>query len=115
MDKKGQRLPEDWQPLTSLMVWASSRRKDLDIADQVESFRDYWHSKCGKDACKLDWNATFRNWIRSARPDPRTSFKITTKVEYTGAKPMYVPEKRERITDMPESAKDLFNRLGIKA
>ena len=112
---KGHRLPEGWEPTASQIAWAKGRRPDLDVLEQAEMFKDYWHAKAGTGATKLDWAATWRNWIRSARPDPRTSFKITTKVEYTGAKPLYVPEKRERVTDMPESAKDLFARLGIKA
>ena len=28
---------------------------------------DYWISKPGKDGLKLDWRATFRNWVRSEK------------------------------------------------
>jgi hypothetical protein len=30
-----------------------------------EQFRDYWLSKTGKDATKINWQATWRNWCRS--------------------------------------------------
>lgn len=31
----------------------------------AESFRDHWSAKPGKDATKLDWEATWRNWCKS--------------------------------------------------
>ena len=29
-------------------------------------FRDYWLAKAGKDGAKLDWSATWRNWVRNS-------------------------------------------------
>lgn len=29
-------------------------------------FVDYWKAKAGQHATKVDWNATWRNWIRRA-------------------------------------------------
>jgi hypothetical protein len=74
---RGSRLPTDWQP--SEADWLASREaglNDLQSRREAESFRDYWHSKPGKDALKLDWPATWRNWCRRAaerlpRKDPR--------------------------------------------
>lgn len=33
---------------------------------EYPAFRDYWISKSGKDATKLDWLATWRNWLRNS-------------------------------------------------
>ncbi|MCA1440457.1 hypothetical protein I6F07_09570 [Ensifer sp. IC4062] len=33
---------------------------------EFEKFRDYWCAKAGREATKLDWQATWRNWIRNA-------------------------------------------------
>lgn len=33
-------------------------------ASEYQAFRDYWSAKAGKDAAKLDWLATWRNWLR---------------------------------------------------
>lgn len=38
----------------------------IDLKLETHSFIDYWTSKTGKDAMKKDWDATWRNWIRSA-------------------------------------------------
>lgn len=64
---KGTRLPPDWTPDPNLLAWSKGRRPDLDMNDTIESFRDYWISKTGQGATKLDWNATFRNWVRNTR------------------------------------------------
>jgi len=63
---RGHRLPDDWQPSPDELRWAEDARPDIDVSVEAESFRDYWHAKPGKDGCKTDWAATWRNWIRRA-------------------------------------------------
>jgi len=64
---KGSRLEAGWRPSEELQEWASTERPDLEIQTSIDSFVDFWKAKTGKDATKLDWDATFRNWIRSQR------------------------------------------------
>jgi len=66
-NKRGVRLPPDWQPSDVLADWAKTTRPDLVIAESVDRFRDYWIAKPGEAGVKLDWDATFRNWIRNER------------------------------------------------
>ncbi|WP_312834765.1 hypothetical protein [Comamonas sp.] len=54
-------LPDDWK------TWATKERGDLDVEVVADSFRDYWVAKPGKDGRKLDWQATWRNWVRNQR------------------------------------------------
>lgn len=37
---------------------------EAEITRIADSFRDYWLSKPGAQARKLDWSATWRNWVR---------------------------------------------------
>ncbi len=67
---KGSRLSPDWQPSAEQTAWAAAERPDLDLQSETARFRDYWVAKPGKDGVKLDWPATFRNWIRNARQGP---------------------------------------------
>lgn len=61
--KKGCRLPDDFQPDFS---FATNEGFSQDEAQTLfESFKDYWTAKTGKDATKRDWQATWRNWVRS--------------------------------------------------
>ena len=65
--KRATRLPADWAPTPDQIAWARSERKDINPATEASKFRDYWIAKAGKDAAKLDWDATWRNWVRNAK------------------------------------------------
>jgi len=65
--KKAERLSPNWTLRKSWGDWALAERPDFtqdDVRKQAEMFRDHWVAKSGKDATKLDWEATWRNWIR---------------------------------------------------
>lgn len=72
----GTRLPDDWQPDASLTEWAATERPDLNLAREIAGFRDYWHSRAGKDARKASWPLTFRNWIRNSRNGSKPQTQI---------------------------------------
>ena len=61
--KKGCRLPDDFQPDFSFAT--TEGFSEAEAQTLFESFRDYWTAKTGKDATKRDWQATWRNWVRS--------------------------------------------------
>ncbi len=67
---RSHRLPADFVISAELRAWAKNSRPDLNIEKEIEVFRDYEfltpHS---------DWTATFRNWIRRARPQQLNSGK----------------------------------------
>lgn len=63
---RGTRLPKDWQPTSDELRWAKDARPDIDTTAEVERFRDYWIAQPGAKGVKLDWTATWRNWIRNS-------------------------------------------------
>jgi len=64
---KALRLPTNFEMPVEWKQWARAERSDIDVNMEAESFKDYWSSKGGKDACKTDWQATWRNWVRRAK------------------------------------------------
>jgi uncharacterized protein YdaU (DUF1376 family) len=67
-EKRGCRLPDDFEPDTSCQAVAEERRLTVrQSQDEFEKFKDYWKSKPGAQGTKLDWQATFRNWLRNSR------------------------------------------------
>jgi len=60
----GSRLAADWQLDDVQRAWTAQNCPGLNIAVEVEKFRDYWLAKPGKDGRKTDWPATWRNWAR---------------------------------------------------
>jgi uncharacterized protein YdaU (DUF1376 family) len=70
-NKRGTRLPQDWALPLKWGEWTLSQFPTwtpATVRSEADKFRDFWHSKAGKDACKLDWEATWRNWCRNAKP-----------------------------------------------
>jgi uncharacterized protein YdaU (DUF1376 family) len=63
--KRGFRLPEDWCPSSEGTALAVSL--GLNAQAVLEKFRDYWRGIPGSKGCKLDWEATWRNWCRNDR------------------------------------------------
>lgn len=69
---RGSRLPDSCPDLADL-AFCKEERPDLDPVKIAAEFRDYWISIPGQKGCKLDWSATWRNWIR------RTETKVSAK------------------------------------
>ena len=63
---KGTRLQEEWTPTIALLDWARHDFPHVDLHIEVDHFRDYWISRADRGAIKLDWNRTFKNWIRNS-------------------------------------------------
>lgn len=68
--KRGCRLPRDWTPTDDLIAWALARPGMTNAAldEEIDKFNDHWKSAPSSKGVKLDWSATFRNWIRNAKP-----------------------------------------------
>lgn len=68
--KRAKRLAADWTLPAEYLAWALSDRPEFNealVAREAEKFADHWHAASGKSAAKLDWFATWRNWVRNAR------------------------------------------------
>lgn len=67
VDKRGTRLPADWEPDADDWATASALGFSQEQAKrQFDKFRDHWIAKPGRDGSKLDWKATLRNWLRTS-------------------------------------------------
>ena len=64
---RGSRLSADWVLPTEWEDWAKQERPDLNLQSVGEQFRDYWSAKAGSGSTKLDWQATWRNWVRNQK------------------------------------------------
>ena len=63
---RGSRIPANWTPTPKDYAFAGSEGLNREeINREADRFRDYWTAASGRTACKLDWEATWRNWIRS--------------------------------------------------
>lgn len=54
-------LPREWAE------FCLDERADVDPLAVFARFKDHWVAKPGKDGTKLDWTATWRNWVRNEK------------------------------------------------
>lgn len=64
--KRGSRLPEDFTVTPEMVTWARETTP-LVGAQATEEFMDYWRAQPGQRGVKMDWVATWRNWMRKAQ------------------------------------------------
>jgi hypothetical protein len=64
--KRGSRIPDDFTVTPEMVAWARERCPHVNGRAETEKFINYWQAKSGKDATKLDWVKTWRNWMLNA-------------------------------------------------
>lgn len=66
---RGTRLPPDYIMPPENLLWAQTERLwAREIAEtEATIFADYWHAQPGQKGVKVDWAATWRNWVRNSR------------------------------------------------
>jgi hypothetical protein len=116
---RGSRLANDWVLPNDWEYWANKERPDLNAAQVADQFKDFWCSKAGKDAVKLDWLATWRNWVRNqktAKPNPADIVRLTVA---PSNEPDPALEKikadEKKASPMPDHIRQAMNALRKKA
>lgn len=64
---RGTSLSKDWAPTSEQISFCRNERPDLDPSLVASRFRDYWIAVAGAKGRKLDWDATWRNWVRNEK------------------------------------------------
>jgi len=64
---RGTRLSADWILTQENIEFCNKTRPDLNPIQTACRFRDYWTAQPGAKGVKLDWDATWRNWVRAER------------------------------------------------
>lgn len=63
-----EKLPDDWR------AFCVAERSDLDAERTWARFRDHFIAAAGQKGVKLDWFATWRNWVRNERAPTKSLF-----------------------------------------
>ena len=111
--KRATRIPEGFTITDEMFEWAKAKL-GLDpefCRRETESFVDYWTAKSGTSSTKLDWPATWRNWIRGNSPGGRFSNgqgrRMEANLQRSGG--------RENIHDVGRRHLDEIRRTGTLA
>lgn len=64
---RGARIDPDWSPSLAERQFAKQEGlSELETNREAVRFRDYWKGRAGSGGIKLDWTATWQNWIRTS-------------------------------------------------
>jgi uncharacterized protein YdaU (DUF1376 family) len=118
-NKKGSRLSQDWFLSKSMGEWATQERPDLDVRQVAEQFKDYWIAQAGQKGVKLDWDATWRNWVRNTKavkPNPYDVGRLTVASSNEPDPALEKIKADEKTTRPPTAAeREILNSFRRKA
>ena len=61
----GKRLANDFHFPKEWEEFCQQTRPELNPTQTFDKFKDYWIAQAGQKGVKLDWFATWRNWVRN--------------------------------------------------
>jgi hypothetical protein len=94
--KRGTRIPDDFTVSPEMVTWARERTPLVDGPRSTEMFVNYWRAATGRNATKLDWQATWRNWmLRDQQSAERAPRRKQTPEERMNATLSLVPDLSE--------------------
>lgn len=93
------RLPDGFAIDAEMREWAKTEVPYFDIDKETRVFIDYWQGKA-TNATKLDWAATWRNWMRKAYSESPAA-KIDKPIAPEVQEKLHA-ERRERIAQQLE-------------
>jgi len=83
--KRGTRLDPSWIPPQALIDQMRNECPSVDLATEHKVFIDYWIAQPGQKGIKLDWEATWRNWMRRKHGDSNKRMTPTQRAQQTAA------------------------------
>lgn len=69
---RGSRITSDWMPSPDLIDQMRAECPGVNLEAEHRVFIDYWIAQPGQKGVKVDWEATWRNWMRRKQGDTRT-------------------------------------------
>lgn len=73
--QRGSRLPIDFVLHDDWIAFCQQERPDLNVHKTFDAFKDYWIA--APKGIKLDWFATWRNWIRNQSVAKQSTQQLT--------------------------------------
>ena len=79
-NKRGSRLSQDFFFPKEWCDFLVEQRPELNAQQTFDKFKDYWIAQAGQKGVKLDWFATWRNWVRNTnapKVNPADNIRLT--------------------------------------
>jgi uncharacterized protein YdaU (DUF1376 family) len=72
----GKRLATDFSFPIEWEQFCQQTRPEISPVKTFDQFKDYWIAQAGQKGVKLDWFATWRNWVRSTNAPKQNPYDV---------------------------------------
>ena len=103
----GKRLANDFVFPDEWKEFCANERPELNPVQTFDKFKDYWIAQAGQKGVKLDWFATWRNWVRNTnapKQNPADIVRLTVPSKNEPDPALEKIKADERITRPPSLA-----------
>jgi uncharacterized protein YdaU (DUF1376 family) len=114
-NKRGSRLAQDLFFPKEWCDFLVEQRPELNAQKTFDQFKDYWIAQAGQKGVKLDWFATWRNWVRSTNAPKQNPADIVRLTVPSKNEPDPALEKikadEKKAAPMPESFRQFAKQV----
>jgi len=103
-NKRGSRLAQDFFFPKEWCDFLVEQRPELNAQQTFEKFKDYWIAQAGQKGVKLDWFATWRNWVRNTnapKANPADNIRLTVPASNEPDPALLKIKQDEKVTRPP--------------
>ena len=115
----GKRLASDFSFPKEWEDFCQQTRPELSPVKTFDQFKDYWIAQAGQKGVKLDWFATWRNWVRNTnapKVNPADNIRLTVAPSNEPDPALLKIKADEKITRPPTpEERAIFNAYRRKA
>ena len=114
-NKRGSRLAPDFFFPKEWCDFLVEQRPELNAQQTFEKFKDYWIAQAGQKGVKLDWFATWRNWVRSTNAPKQNPYDVVRLTVAPSNEPdpalIKIIEDAKKAAPMPESFRQFAKQV----
>jgi uncharacterized protein YdaU (DUF1376 family) len=114
-NKRGSRLAQDFFFPKEWCDFLVEQRPELNAQQTFEKFKDYWIAQAGQKGVKLDWFATWRNWVRNTNAPKQNPADIVRLTVPASNEPdpalTKIIEDAKKAAPMPESFRQFAKQV----
>ena len=115
----GKRLASDFSFPLEWEEFCQQTRPELSPVKTFDQFKDYWIAQAGQKGVKLDWFATWRNWVRSTNAPKQNPYDVVRLTVPSRNEPDPALEKIKadalKAAPLPDHIRQAMNLLRKKA
>ena len=111
----GKRLANDFHFPKEWEEFCQQTRPELHPTQTFDKFKDYWIAQAGQKGVKLDWFATWRNWVRSTNAPKQNPYDVVRLTVPSRNEPdpalTKIIEDAKKAAPMPESFRQFAKQV----